>query len=166
MVQTESPFIPSNLILLIGLPGSGKTTFARQLIANCPSYQLVSTDNIRIQLFGDECLQGPWLQVWQQVEREFQQAVQRQTPTVYDATNAKRSYRKEIITLARQSGFTLITGIWLDMPLLTCLERNRLRSRQVPEEIILQMHRQLTDAPPALAEGLDELVRLTQNIES
>ncbi|MDL5052471.1 AAA family ATPase [Desertifilum tharense] len=164
MEQSESSArMPSNLILLIGLPGSGKSTFARQLIANCPSYQLVSTDEIRAQLFGDEGFQGSWMQVWRQVEREFHQAVQQQAPTVYDATNAKRSYRQEAIALARQSGFTLITGIWLDIPLAVCLERNRERSRQVPEEIVLQMHRQLSDAPPSLAEGLDELVRLTQN---
>ena len=155
----------TKLFLLIGLPGSGKSTFAKQLLAECPQMQLISTDAIRGQFFGSEALQGPWLLIWQEIERQFQQAISTSKSAIFDATNAQRRHRRELITLARDLGFTHITGIWVRTPVWLCLARNKRRSRQVPEEIILRMHRQLRDAPPSLEEGLDGLIRLSEKSE-
>ncbi|MFN6559840.1 MAG: AAA family ATPase [Nostoc sp. ChiSLP01] len=149
----------SSLLLLIGLPGSGKSTLAKQLVAECPQMQLISTDAIRGQLFGCEAIQGSWLLIWREVERQFQQAISTGRAAIFDATNAQRGNRRQVISLARSFGFTHITGIWVNVPVWLCLARNKKRSRQVPEEIILRMHRQLRDAPPSLEEGLDNLIR-------
>ncbi|MEH2278339.1 MAG: AAA family ATPase [Nostoc sp.] len=149
----------SSLLLLIGLPGSGKSTLAKTLLAECPQMSLISTDAIRGQLFGSQAIQGPWLLIWREVERQFQQAISTENTAIFDATNAQRRHRREVIALARDLGFTQITGIWVDTPVWLCLARNKRRSRQVPEEIILRMHRQLRDAPPSLEEGLDRLIR-------
>ncbi|MFM6180062.1 MAG: AAA family ATPase, partial [Dolichospermum sp.] len=62
------------------------------------------------------------------------------------------------ITLARDFGLTHITGIWLRTPIWLCLARNQRRIRQVPQDIIFRMHRQIRDAPPSLEEGIDELI--------
>jgi predicted kinase len=153
----------TRLIILIGLPGSGKSSLAQQLVAECHQRQLISTDAIRAQLFGDESVQGPWLRVRHQVQQEFRQAVEKillgqVSEAIYDATNAARKQRQEAIALARACGFTHLTGLWVDTPIHLCLERNRQRPRQVPEEVILHMYRQLQDAPPALDEGLDHLI--------
>ncbi|UKO96201.1 AAA family ATPase [Nostoc sp. UHCC 0870] len=148
----------SSLILLIGLPGSGKSTLAKQLIAECPLMQLISTDAIRGQLFGSEAIQGSWLLIWREIERQLQQAISTDKTVIFDATNAQRRHRREIITLVRDIGFTHITGVWVKTPVWLCLARNKKRDRKVPEEIILRMHRQLRDAPPSQEEGLDELV--------
>ncbi|WP_040483908.1 AAA family ATPase [Lyngbya aestuarii] len=150
----------SKLILMIGLPGSGKSFFATQLQINHPQYQLISTDTIRAQLFGDEGIQGPWLRVWSQVQYQFKQAVGEGTDAIYDATNTQRRQRKEVITVAREIGFDPIFAVWVNTPLEICLQRNQNRLRQVPEEIILKMHRQLTDVPPSLSEPLDSLIVL------
>ncbi|MCW5314503.1 AAA family ATPase [Nostoc sp. KVJ3] len=155
----------SSLLLLIGLPGSGKSTFAKQLLAEYPQMSLISTDAIRGKLFGSEALQGPWLLIWQEVERQFQQAISTENTAIFDATNAQRRHRREVIALARELGFAQITGIWVDTPVWLCLARNKKRSRQVPEEIILRMHRQLRDAPPSLKEGLNGLIRLSEKSE-
>jgi len=154
----------TRLILLIGLPGSGKSTLAKQLVKYSPQRLLISTDAIRSQLFGDEAIQGPWLMIWRELQRQLQQAVQtisqeKATEAIFDATNAARSQRKEAIVLIRQTGFTQITGLWLDIPVWLCLFRNRRRQRQVPDEVILGMHRKLRDAPPSLADGFDRLIR-------
>ena len=65
----------TKLILLIGLPGSGKSTLAKQLLTECPQMQLISTDAIRGQLFGSEAIQGPWLLIWRELERQLQTAI-------------------------------------------------------------------------------------------
>lgn len=155
----------SELFLLIGLPGSGKSTLARQLITACPQAILVSTDAIRAQLFGDESIQGNWMLIWQQIRQQFQQAVHQTPATIYDATNARRCYRREIIQLAQEVGFVKITALWVNTPLHICLERNRQRDRQVPEEVILQMQCYLLDTPPSLAEGLDQVIVLYGNCD-
>ncbi len=155
----------TKLILLIGLPGSGKSTLTKQLLAECPQMLLISTDAIRGQLFGYEAVQGPWLLIWREIEQQFQQAIATANTAIFDATNAQRRHRREVIALARNLGFTHIRGIWVDTPVWLCLARNKRRSRQVPEEIILRMHRQLRDAPPSLEEGLDSLIRLSEKSE-
>jgi predicted kinase len=148
----------TKLILLIGLPGSGKSTVASKIVAAYPQCHWISTDAIRAQLFGSEEIQGEWLLVWRQVRWQFQQAVQRSPIAIYDATNAVRRYRKEAIALARETGFAPIIGLWLDTPLSLCLERNQKRDRIVPEEVIFQMHTSLLNAPPTAQEGFDYLI--------
>lgn len=169
--QLPLPATMVKLILLIGLPGSGKSSLAQKLLSVEPKLKLISSDRIRKQLFGDEAIQGAWFLIWQQVQREFGQAhgeisqkiVQ---AAIYDATNAQRRNRREAIAIARATGFTHITGLWVDTPVWLCLSRNRQRSRIVPEEVIFRMHRQLRDAPPSLNEGLDELIRLSAIAQS
>jgi predicted kinase len=163
--MTEDKGLMTKLILLIGLPGSGKSTLAKQLLAECPQMQLISTDAIRGHLFGSQSVQGSWLLIWREIERQFQQAICTENTAIFDATNAQRGNRREVIAFARDLGFTHIRGIWVDTPVWLCLARNKRRSRQVPEEIILRMHRQLRDAPPSLEEGLDSLIRLSEKSE-
>lgn len=149
------------LVFLIGIPGSGKSTWEADFQQTC-SCLLISTDQIRAELFGDAAIQGDWRLVWSVVQQRFQQAVQQIQAgqiqlALYDATNVKRRYRRDLIQMARSSGFNHITGVWLNPPLAVCLERNRNRSRQVPEPVIDRMHRQLWGAPPRLREGMDRL---------
>ena len=49
---------------VIGLPASGRSTIAKQRTEQEGScHEIVSTDRIREQLFGDEIVQGDWRQV-------------------------------------------------------------------------------------------------------
>lgn len=151
------------LILLIGLPGSGKSTLAARLLQECPKRRLISTDAIRADLFGAASIQGTWLLVWQEVERQLRETVLqiRQgevSEAVYDATNVVRKQRRQAIALARHTGFTHIAGFWLNVPVSVCVKRNQERDRQVPKDIINRMNRRLCGAPPSMQEGLDELV--------
>ena len=155
------------LILLIGLPGSGKSTVAAKLLQANVQRRLISTDAIRSHLFGDEAVQGQWRLVWREVGRQFQQAVQECTmgyafESIYDATNVVRRDRRQAIAFARACGFTDITGVWLNTPLTVCLQRNKQRARQVPDAVILRMHRRLMGAPPTLADGCDRLIELSE----
>jgi predicted kinase len=161
---TSALLVHPALIVLIGLPGSGKSFLARQWVAQCQKRRLIATDTIRSQLFGAEAIQGDWLKVQQEVERQFRQVVLEMEQgevcgAIYDATNAVRNQRHEAIALARTCGFTQIIGLWLDVPLELCLERNQQRDRQVPESVILHMHRSLCDAPPDILDGFDQVIQ-------
>lgn len=155
----------AELFLLIGLPGSGKSTLANQLLNESSDRRLISTDAIRADLFGDERIQGNWLLIWQAIAQQFRAVVaeSQQNPAIagiYDATNVVRKQRRQAIALARDCGFTQITGIWVNTPIWLCVSRNRQRDRQVPKDVIYRMNRRLQGAPPALADGCDRLFDL------
>jgi predicted kinase len=148
----------TQLILLIGLPGSGKSTLAKQLLTVSPQMRLISTDAIRGQLFGSEVIQGSWLLIWEEIERQFKQALSTGQGVIFDATNIHPIYRRELIASARNLGFTYIIGVWVKTPVWLCLARNKRRSRQVPQDVIWCMHKQMQENPPSLEDGLDRLI--------
>jgi len=153
------------LVMLIGLPGSGKSTWAKRFIELRPDYKLIATDDVRYQLYGDEAIQGDWLQVWQAILvqlKEAREAIALGTLTsvIYDATNARRRHRREFIQAVERLGYSPIHALWVDPPLAVCLRRNQSRARKVPTEVIKKMHRQLTDAPPTEEEGLASVKKI------
>lgn len=159
------------LFFLMGLPGSGKSTWANALLNEYRDRCLISTDKIRFDLYGDEAIQGHWLQVWQEVERRFIKAANQiqqgeRSAAIYDATNVVRKQRRDAIALARKSGFTHLTGIWLDTPLWLCLQQNQQRDRQVPPDVIERMSRRLQGAPPSRLEGFDSLIKIRRELEA
>ncbi|MEO1069155.1 MAG: AAA family ATPase [Cyanobacteria bacterium J06638_6] len=154
----------ATLLVLVGIPGSGKSTWANARVAS-GRYRLVSTDLIRTELYGSATCQGDWRQIWQRVLDHWYQgltAIHRGEleGVIYDATNARRRHRRAAIAAARAAGFGAITLVWFDIPLELALTRNRSRSRQVPAAIIATMHRQLQGAPPSLLEGVEAVIRL------
>lgn len=160
--------IPVPLVMLIGIPGSGKSTWAANFVAAHPRHRIVSTDSLRAVLYGDEAIQGDWQQIWQRVLthwREGVEAIRRGEldGVIYDATNTRRRNRRGAIAAARDLGFTSITLVWFDLPLSLALERNRGRSQPVPADVIAAMHRQLQGAPPSTREGGDDLLILEQS---
>jgi len=162
LAEQYRPTLP--LILLIGLPGSGKTTIAHHFQTLNSGYLVISTDRIRAELFGDEAIQGAWSLIERSLQQKMHEAIaqiqqQQAIAVLYDATNAVRRDRRHFAAKARSIGFNHLTGLWIDTPLAVCLERNQQRLRQVPEPVILRMHRRLTGAPPSLSEGLDCLIR-------
>ena len=65
---------------LVGIPGSGKSTVAQQL-ADLTQGLIISTDRIREQLYGDEIIQGNWLEIERKVLQEMEQAIADFPPT-------------------------------------------------------------------------------------
>ena len=161
----KSNQVPVSLLMLVGIPGSGKSTWARDFVLAQPRYQIVSTDGLRAALYGDEATQGDWGQIWQQVLAQWRGGVAaicrgELDGVIYEATNARRRHRRATIAAARNTGFTTITLVYFDLPLSLALARNQMRSRQVPADVIATMHRQLRGAPPSVQEGCDRILVL------
>ncbi|TAE09446.1 MAG: WYL domain-containing protein [Oscillatoriales cyanobacterium] len=153
--------------LLIGPPGSGKSTFAQQL-ATLANYHIVSTDRIREQLYGNASIQGNWTEIEHQIIQQIRSAIALNQPVIYDATNAKRAWRMSLLMqLNSESSLTpgddrnlefksepILWMAWhLKTPLDTCQQRNQNRDRIVPDKVIADMFKSLKDFPPLPAEG-------------
>ena len=159
------------LLVMIGLPGSGKSTWADHFVAQNPGYRLVATDDVRAQIYGDAAVQGEWLVIWREVFQRLQDSYRviaqgKAAGVVYDATNVRRRHRREFTQAVRGLGYQPLIGVWIDTPLVTCLARNAGRSRQVPPEVIEKMSRQLAAVPPAAVEGFDQIERILSGLPS
>ncbi|WP_055075483.1 AAA family ATPase [Pseudanabaena sp. 'Roaring Creek'] len=161
----------ASVIILIGVPASGKSSLAEKMMraSNQNSQiqtKLISPDRIRASLYGSAATQGDWTEIWEQVQQEFTNAAKSQQSVIYDATNYKREYRKDIISLAKENGFKPITGIWLNVPLWICLSRNEMRDRVVPDDIVVDMYRTLSYTPPTLSEGFDRILFRDEKLDN
>ncbi|NJM00075.1 MAG: WYL domain-containing protein [Synechococcaceae cyanobacterium SM2_3_2] len=143
--------------ILIGLPGSGKSVLAACLAEALTGCQIISTDTIRQGLYGDPAIQGYWPDIETQVLYQANQAVQQGLSIIYDATNACRSWRMDL--LQKLSTLNWI-GWHLTTPIDVCKQRNQERSRQVPDSVIEAMAQSLKHFPPIPAEGFLDVVTL------
>lgn len=138
---------------LIGIPGAGKSTFAQQL-AQLDDCQIISTDAIRQQLYGEEIIQGNWREIQAEAINQMEKAVKSNQSVIYDATNAKRSWRFHLLGKITEKVGKIDWLAWhLNIDIETCKKWNSQRLRQVPEDIIDKMAQSLKQFPPHVAEG-------------
>jgi len=125
--------------VMVGAPGSGKSTHAAKL-AQTENAVIVSGDDIRAELYGDAAIQGNWVEIHDEIERQVADAVERGKNVILDGTHYKHAYRNEAITLLRSYGFESVEAVVLDASLATCLARNFTRTRNVPDYVVKQIH--------------------------
>jgi predicted kinase len=134
------------IILAVGLPGSGKSTYFANLGAHA-----ISSDAIRLQLADDETDQTIHARVFATMRYLLKQRVELGRPVTYvDATNLTRRDRRPFIRLAQKHGCD-IEAVFFDIPLDVCRARNSSRSRLVPNEVLDRMAAKLV--PPSVEEG-------------
>ena len=147
----RSPQAPKGFVVLaIGLPGSGKTTwFGRRGITP------LSSDLLRNILFDDveeQRYQGLVFSTLRSLLRA--RLIARMPANYVDATNLSIHERRQWIKMAKSFGYE-VQAVFFDVPLEVCLERNRQRDRSVSEDIMRKMAEKLK--PPVFEEGFDKI---------
>jgi predicted kinase len=154
-----APARPSKgtVVLAIGLPGSGKSSWFKR-----HNIHPLSSDLLRELLFDDAQEQRFQDLVFSNLRSMLKARLIARRPMNYvDATNLTPHDRHSWIKLAKDYGYD-VQGVFFDVPLEVCLERHQRRGRVVPESIMRKMADKLK--PPTFEEGFSKLtvVRVKQ----
>lgn len=141
------------LILLVGVPGSGKTTYANNYIKQNTNTIHLSSDAIRKELYGDESIQGNPADVFSLMQKRAVEALNDGKDVLYDATNITRKDRACIIDICPKFAKIECHIIWA--PIEVCIERDAKRERTVGEEVINRMLKKFQ--APFFDEGIYEI---------
>jgi predicted kinase len=148
------------VVLAIGLPGSGKSSWFKR-----HNIHPLSSDLLRELLFDDAQEQRFQDLVFSNLRSMLKARLIARRPMNYvDATNLTPHDRNSWIKLAKDYGYD-VQGVFFDVPLEVCLERHQRRGRAVPEDIMRKMAGKLK--PPTFEEGFSKItvVRVKQKEE-
>ena len=148
-----------SLILLVGIPGSGKTTYAEKYIKEHPDTVHLSSDKIRAELWGDEGIQGDNNEVFSLMQTRAIETLNNGHSVVYDCTNVTRKDRSCIISLCPKFAKIECHIVWA--PIETCIERDAARERTVGKEVIDKMLKRFQ--PVWYDEGVHEIKLVRPN---
>jgi predicted kinase len=160
--EPELPSIPSQetetapnapkgfVVLAIGLPGSGKTTwFKRRGVTP------LSSDMLRNILFDDITEQRYQGLVFSTLRSLLRARLIAKMPWNYvDATNLSPHERRQWVKMAKSFGYD-VQAVFFDVPVEICIERNSKRERRVSEEVLHKMADRLK--PPEFQEGFSKI---------
>jgi len=139
--------------MMVGLPSSGKSTYALEY-ANLYHATVVSSDNIRKEMFGDINDQNHNVDVFEEAHKRIICELSNCNNVVFDATNINYKRRKVLIEEINKFNCKKICNI-VAVPYFECLCRNNLRNRKVPEDVIKRMY--LNFYMPQYYEGWDKI---------
>ena len=145
------------VVLAIGLPGSGKSSWFKR-----HNIHPLSSDLLRELLFDDAQEQRFQDLVFSNLRSMLKARLIARRPMNYvDATNLTPHDRHSWIKLAKDYDYE-VQGLFFDVPLEVCLERHQRRGRVVPEDIMRKMAGKLK--PPTFEEGFSKItvVRVKQ----
>ena len=151
IIPEAPPRPPKGIVVLaIGLPGSGKSTwFKRHNIVP------LSSDMVRSLLFDDVREQRFQDLVFSNLRSMLKARLIAKRPTNYvDATNLTPQERAHWIKLAKDYKYE-VQAVFFDVPVEVCVERHQRRDRVVPEDMMRRMAAKLK--PPSFQEGFSKI---------
>lgn len=136
-----------SLVVLIGAPGSGKSTFARK---HFKPTEILSSDFCRALVSDDESDQSASKDAFEVLHFIVAKRLHARRLTVVNATNAMARDRKPLLELARKYNAVPVAVVF-DLPERLCQERNSARpNRCVPPDVVSRQSERIDCSLPSL----------------
>ena len=138
------------VVLAIGLPGSGKSSWFKR-----HNVTPLSSDMLRALLFDDPTEQRFQDLIFSNLRSMLKARLIARRPLNYvDATNLTPHERQSWIKLGHDYGYE-VQAVFFDVPLEVCLERNHKRERVVADDVMRRMSAKLK--APTFEEGFSKI---------
>lgn len=148
------------VIILKGLPASGKSTWAKQLLDSQPgAYKRINKDDLRAMLDNSHWSKGNEKFVLRLRDELILSALEEGKHVIVDDTNLHPKHEQQIRQLVK--GQAEVEVRMFDADVEECVERDAARAKPVGAKVIRDMHRQFIAPAPkpyVLAPGLPEAV--------
>lgn len=137
------------LLMLKGLPASGKSTYALELLAKDPAFKRLNRDNLRDMVDG-----GKWSESREKLIRRSQLALAEiymsaNYNVVVDDTNFSQSAQEMWWQFTEQHNATLQVKFF-DTPLEECIKRDLKRPNSVGKDVIVSMYNKYLEPEPEM----------------
>lgn len=152
MQMSMEKYSKNSFIMLCGLPGSGKSTYAKNILSDNTIW--LSSDKIREELYGSEDEQGEANMVFDEMRKRTSKALKEGKDVVYDACNINSKKRIALLKELRKIS-CIKKCIICATPYEKCIERDSSRARTVKESVIKRMY--MSWNTPFYYEGWDEI---------
>ena len=148
----------NTLYIMVGLPGSGKSTYAKEFIKD-QQVEYLSSDSLRAVFGKNESDQSVTPKVFGHIKTKVDEYLRDNKNVLVDATSVNRKERSDYIKTAKKYGAKVV-AIVFKMDRQGLIERNKKRGEQggrvVPTNIIDRMLSKYED--PSFNEGIDVMI--------
>lgn len=135
----------SKLLMLIGLPASGKSTYAKELARS--GYVRTNKDELREMLNGGKWSRGNEKEVIKLRDHIISEALYDGKSVVVDDTNFAPVHRERLKELAKKYSATF-EAKFFDTPLEECIKRDAKRPNGVGKDVIMKMYNEYLKPKP------------------
>lgn len=118
-----------NMICLAGMPGVGKTTWARSFLKHHPEYHYFSPDLYYERINGDDCVRANTFEVWMAMFRDINTAMKQGKNVLVDTDNLTFHQRTQWIEWFPDFQHILV---FFEAPFIVCYSQMINRRRKLP----------------------------------
>lgn len=151
----------NRLVIMIGIPGCGKSTYAKKLIELHPDWEYVSRDEVRYEYVSDqEHYYDHEYEVYQEFCKRIDMHLMDEKTVIADATHLTVGSRKKLLDTLRVIPDEIVM-VYIDTPFEICMQRNNARQgiTRVPEKHMYAMRNRLRQPNPVV-ENVNQIVRV------